>query len=199
MRRWMVRSIVLAGAAALAGGAFVLLRDDDDKPFEVYHYRAMCTRPHGFEQAAARSGTAPHPVFVYGPWDVREDSPEMFDEAGLDVWDPTEPGKVQLVACVDKVGRGEFVKRCDYTADFGDYFVNLYKGDYRVTLYEARTGKRVASPRFAGNRFGLDEEPTGEPCSLTVAVPADGPRSKDREGDAYIRQIRDALEPYVTH
>ncbi|WP_326697586.1 hypothetical protein OG909_09710 [Streptomyces sp. NBC_01754] len=194
----MICTLVLAGIAALVGGALVLLRDDDE-PFVVYHYRSMCADPQGFEQGAARSEAAPHPVFVYGPWDVREEHPEMFDRTELDVWDPTEPGKVQLVACVDDVGRGEFVKRCEYTADFGDYFVNLYKTNYRVTLYEARTGKRVASSEFAGNRFGLSEEPTADPCSLTTSVPEDGPRSIDREGGAYIRQIRDALAPHVMH
>ena len=69
---------------------------------------------------------------------------------GLDVWAPTDPAKVQFVACVERIGRGEFVKRCDYTvcsgaigdplegpggpsAPPGTYSVNLYKTNFRVT------------------------------------------------------------------
>jgi hypothetical protein len=201
---------VLAGVAALVGGAFVLF--GDDKPFVVFHYRAMCEKPHGFKQAAAHSATAPHPVFVYGYWDVRENNPKMFGPAGLDVWDPTDPAKVQLVACVDPIGRGDFVKRCDYSASSGSlgdpvggpagptgyYAKNMYKTNFRLTLYEARTGKRVFSTQFAGDNFGPDENESRDPCSLTTLVRANDPRSTDVEGDPFLRQIQDGLTPYVT-
>jgi hypothetical protein len=208
----MIWSIVLVGIVALGGGAFLLF--SDDKPFVVYHYRAMCEKPHGFKQAAARSAAAPHPVFVYGSWDVRENHPERFGPAGLDVWDPTDPAKVQLVACVDPIGRGDFVKRCDYTASqadplsgpvggpgapTGNYSVNLYKTNFRVTLYEARTGKRVFSSQIAGDNFGGDEDESADPCSPSTLVHANDPRSTERRGDPFIRQIQDELTPYVTH
>lgn len=174
----------------------------------------MCEKPRAFPQAAARSAAAPHPVYVDGYWDVRENHPERFGPGELDVWDPTDPAKVQVVACIRAVGRGEFVKRCDYTASgeglngpldggpdtpTGNYSVNLYKTNFLLTLYEARTGRRIAGAQFAGDRFGAEEEESrADPCSLTRLVRSNDPRSTDREGDPYIRQIRDALTSHVT-
>ncbi|GLY77628.1 hypothetical protein [Actinoallomurus iriomotensis] len=211
MRRLTIVAGVLAGVVVLGGGAFALFHDDET--FTVSRYRAMCDKPHGFKQAAARSATQPHPVFVYGYWNVREDHPEAFGAGALDVWDPADPAKVQLVACVDTAGRGAFVKRCDYTAQSGpidgplggpggptgNYSVDLYKTEFRVTLYAARTGARVATARFSGDRFGADEDENGDPCSPATVVHANDPRGSVREGTPYIRQIRDALTPYVTH
>lgn len=206
MRRLIKWVILLVVPAALVVGGFVLLQDD--KPFVVYRYRAMCEKPQGFEQAAPRAATGPHPVFVYGFWHVREDVPEMFDPAALDIWDPTDPAKVQLVACVDKVGRGEFVKSCTYRDNGdpfrqapisgGNYRIDLYKATYRVTVYEARTGRLLASSELTGDRFGPKGKPRAEPCSLTAYVHQSGPRVEEREADPYIQQIRDNLQPHVT-
>lgn len=207
MRRLIKWVICLAVASGLGVGGYVVLKDD--KPFVVYRYRAMCEKPQGFDQAAPRAASGSRPVFVYGFWNVRDESPELFDPAALDVWDPTDPAKVQLVACVDKAGRGEFVKSCNYQGSAdpfgqvpdgggGEFRIDLYKATYRVTVYEARTGRRLASSEFTGDRFGPKAKPRAEPCSLTAVTREDGPRVEEREADPYIQQIRDSLQPHVT-
>ncbi|MFB6891415.1 hypothetical protein ACFCX4_19165 [Kitasatospora sp. NPDC056327] len=194
--------ICLAVASGLGVGGYVLLQDDE--PFTVYGYRAMCEKPRGFDQAAPHAASGPRPVVVSGFWNVRDESPELFDPAALDIWDPTDPAKVQLVACVEKVGRGEFVKSCDYEPDpFGvpggaDFRSFLYKATYRVTVYEARTGKLLASPEFAGDRFRPEATPQAEPCPRAALTRASGPRFEQREAEPYVQQIRDALQPHVT-
>lgn len=204
MRRLAIWIVVLAGIAVLAIAAFV--RFSGDGPFVVYRYRTMCEKPQGFIQAAARSAQAPHPVFIPDYWDIRRIHQDMFTPAELDIWEPTDPAKVELVACVADVGRGEFVTKCDYTGDSvfgagdasGTYTVNLYKEIYRVSLFEASTGKSVASAQIAADNFGPDEKQDADPCAFSISVRAGASRSTDRPGTPYIRQIQDVLAPYVT-
>jgi hypothetical protein len=196
VRRLMIWLTVLAGVIALGAGAFALFIRD--RPVAVEQYRTMCEKPRGFKQAATLSATPPHPVFVDGYWIIRANNREMFSAAELEVWAPINPAKVQLVACVRNIGRGEFVKRCDYTGTSNRHSVNLYKTNLQVTVYEARTGKHVATVQIAGDNFGATQDRPIDPCPDTLYVRASNPPNTDRDGEPYIREIQNALAPHVT-
>lgn len=208
MRRKLIMTVVsLAGLVVLVGAGYLLFAPED-KPFVTYRYRTMCEKPRAFSQAAPRSAKAPRPVFVSDHWPARDD-PTKLSAVDRPVWAPTDPATVQLVACVAHVGPGEFVKRCDYkptgqdlsgrpaTGKHFPFSITLYKGRYRVTVYEARSGRPVGTVEVQGEEF---REPdangvVGDPCAPTATDWSQG--SRKEEGDPTVAQLRTALIPYV--
>lgn len=205
----MVKGALSAGVLTLAAvGYFAFF--DDDRPFTTYRYRAMCDEPRSFSQAAPRSDGSPRPVFVTDFWPVADSNPTELNAADLKIWAPTQPATVQLVACVTRTGQGEYVKRCEYvpTDDgFGNgaptrqsypFFVDLYKGVYKVTVYEARSGRSLGSAEIQGDSFRPEASKgsASEPCSPRSVVRGLG-ESSTQEGRPRVSQLRDVLDAYV--
>jgi hypothetical protein len=204
----------LAAALSLVWFGYLAFFDEEEEPFVTYRYRTMCQEPRAFPQAAPRSDKGPRPVVIDSYWSSAESGPTKPTAADLRVWDPAKPETVQLVACVDRTGRGEKVKRCVYEAtpdvlggaaagtDSGTrgalFSLYLYKGIYKVTVYEAATGKRLGSTEIRGERFRSDD-PNGsaaDPCPPRTTAPKPG-EDDEQESEPTPAQLRAFLDPYV--
>ncbi|GAA2666462.1 hypothetical protein [Streptomyces lunalinharesii] len=103
-----------------------------------------------FPETAEHTGAGPHPVAMFT---VSESgSPQqVFPTSGTaDYWSGNglDPHRVQLIACLDSPDEGEFLTDCKFTSDS----IKLYRGVYDVTVYEARTGKKLGSEHLLGSR-----------------------------------------------
>ncbi|MYT33206.1 MULTISPECIES: hypothetical protein [unclassified Streptomyces] len=102
-----------------------------------------------FPQAADHGGAGPHPIAMFGISESgsprlaypTSETAEYWSGNGLD------PHRVQLIACLDSPDEGEFLTDCKFTTDS----VKLYRGVYDVSVYEARTGKKVGSEQLLGS------------------------------------------------
>lgn len=181
----VVVGVVVAGVVALVIA--------NREPFTVSDYTAMCEEPRPFEEAAAVSVDGPHPIYIadYGVEPVPEEKA---------VWSPEDPGAVQLVACVVETGKGAFVKRCQYTRNGGGpitYTIDLYRGKYRLDVYEARTGTPVATKEVEGEQFVGNMDDPKEPCQGFLTVyDEDNPQSENL-GRPSAKTLRAALEEHV--
>ncbi|MET9916807.1 hypothetical protein ABZZ04_06935 [Streptomyces sp. NPDC006435] len=210
-RKTIGKVAALAAALALVWFGWSAFFDEEEEPFVTYHYRAMCEEPQEFSQAAPRSGKGPRPVVIDGYWPEADSGPDKPTAADLRVWYPTKPETVQLVACVERTGRGEQVKRCVYQTvpdaiggtGSGEtrqhpFSLYLYKGVYEVTVYEAATGKRLGSKEIHGESFRSDD-PNGsaaDPCPPRTIAPKPG-EDDEKESDPSVAQLREFLDPYV--
>ncbi|WP_411146794.1 hypothetical protein [Streptomyces sp. x-80] len=102
-----------------------------------------------FPQAADRTGTGPHPIAMFT---ISESGAprSLYPASGTaDYWsgNTLDPHRVQLIACLDTPDEGEFLTDCKFTSDT----IKLYRGVYDVTVYEARTGKKVGSEQLRGS------------------------------------------------
>ncbi|MFF2653957.1 hypothetical protein [Streptomyces sp. NPDC058045] len=191
-------ALVIAGVACGAGS--------DEGPSTVHGYREMCKKPRAFSKAAPYARSGPRPVFVSDFWPTRDSYPDPLGTVDRGTWAPEKPGKVQLVACVDHIGQGEYLTTCDYRGLQGSgiggtggdegFVVYYYKGKYKVTVYEARTGKRRGSTTVQGDIINPSYDRPRE-CPGMAAQPK---RSSDneREGDPSTDQLYEALAPFVT-
>ncbi|MFB9191897.1 hypothetical protein ACFFWA_02875 [Actinomadura verrucosospora] len=206
--RKAVKAGIFLGVVGMVVAGGVYLAMPDDKPFTVYQYRQMCSKPRGFKQAAQRAAGGPRPILVYGQWPVPDSNPTKMDTAALKIWAPTDPSTVQLVACVDLVGQGDFVQRCDYQPDNSGmlgqpqandrpFSYNLFKGRYAVTIYEALTGKLLTKTEVTGVDFRPDvpDGSAAEPCSPHAIADSTGEYKK--VGEPTIADLRTVMDPYV--
>ena len=163
---------------------------------DVNELQAYCY-PHGPEtlltgQPAYR-GKGPHPVLLATanptPLSANETplpSPgETPTAPAYDTYHP-DPVKAQLVACVVNKGKGKLVTTCNYSGGYVRYF---RQGQYDVTLYEARTGRRVGTAKVAG-----DDQFT---CSAQQTFFQSEPKSKTEWLDPSLPAFRKALSPWV--
>jgi hypothetical protein len=113
--------------------------------------------PSTFSGVAATANRPAHRSYRRGTGGVPPvrlgNDPTKLSAADPEGWAPTQPAAGQLVACVTHTGQGEFAKRCEYQPDAGDFgdaspagrqhpfSAGLHKGNYTVTVYEARSGK----------------------------------------------------------
>ena len=123
----------------------------DPPPRKMADFRELCEPPRRyFPTAAAHTGGGPHPMRVFQrangtvqtklvDADLRQPVPEQ--------WRPRDPRQVQLVACLDEPADGPVVGECRFTART----IPLHRGLYQVTVYEARTGVRVAEAELTGS------------------------------------------------
>ncbi|MEU7359004.1 hypothetical protein [Streptomyces olivaceoviridis] len=141
----------------------------------------------------AYRGKGPHPVLLAttSPTPLRATeaplpSPgETATAAPHDTYHP-DPAKAQLVACVVNKGKGKLVETCRYAGDYVRYF---RQGQYEVTLYEAKTGRKVGTTTVAG-----DDHYT---CLAQVSFVAGEPQSKTEWLSAGLPAFRKALAPWV--
>ncbi|MFJ2581375.1 hypothetical protein [Kitasatospora aureofaciens] len=102
-----------------------------------------------FTQTAEHTGPGPHPVAMFGIWESGA-SHAVYPPSGTpEQWsgNKLDPHRVQLIACLDEPDDGEFITDCKFTSDS----LKLYRGVYNVTVYEARTGKKLGNERVAGS------------------------------------------------
>ncbi|MCA2218105.1 hypothetical protein [Jidongwangia harbinensis] len=65
-------------------------------------------------------------------------------------WDPKDPAKARLVACMHRVDNGRKLRSCKF--DEPKTTVPMREGIYRLSLYEVATGKRLAEKKVAGEQ-----------------------------------------------
>jgi len=154
-------SVVLAVGVAYSGYWMFWMPKATDEPLAyTTDLRDLCDQsPTYYPDAAAFTGSAPHAVVVFAKGDdVLLDEVKLGD-AAPEAWRPSDVKSVQLVACLDDVQSGPRITSCT----FSDGSVPLYQGRYKGGLFEARTGKKVATisvdgvstptcPRFAVTR-----------------------------------------------
>ena len=188
LRQQRAYTAAAAATAVMVFGLGLLFRPSNDPPPTMGQYHAMCAKPRPFPQAAARSDTPPRPVFVD---DLDASTPMGGDP---DVWHPTDPTTVQLVACVTTAKRGEHHGACTYKGDGGTYTMNYYDGIYTISVYQARSGELLA--RTGGIRT-KGHPPTS--CSPSVTLPDDHTNDKSDEFLAPLTPYHwhRALDPHV--
>ncbi|MQA62787.1 MAG: hypothetical protein GEU86_15140 [Actinophytocola sp.] len=124
---------------------------------ETKDLSALCDdEPRFYSNTAAYTRTGPSPIVVFEPVGPNF-HPVFLTETELtkakpEIWQPDKarPQDVQLVACVSKPDEGEKVGSCTFTSNTFD----LHRGEYEVTVYEARTGKEVAELEVRGKDSG---------------------------------------------
>ncbi|WP_327147385.1 hypothetical protein [Nocardia sp. NBC_01329] len=184
----------LAGVALAAVTATVFAASGFAR-FDVTEYGALCGDGAGNPAAAPYSAAGPSPVYLGG------ELPEYTAFGPSAVWRPIDPGVVQLVACVAQERRGELVRTCQYPPGPGQPVgrtLNLFTAVYRLTVYEARTGNRLAAMAITGDEFGADPAiPEPDPCRAATGAPEDGLPGRRHSRPSH-RQIEQALTPFVT-
>ncbi|MGW1160285.1 hypothetical protein ACWD5Q_10695 [Streptomyces sp. NPDC002513] len=104
----------------------------------------------------AYGGKGPHPVLIaaQGDTELIAVTASPIPSAGSsippdDTYRPL-PEKAQLVACVGKEGTGPLLETCRYLGHGDDYIRYWRQGKYRVTVYEARSGRKIGTTRISG-------------------------------------------------
>ncbi|OIJ93245.1 hypothetical protein BIV24_11995 [Streptomyces colonosanans] len=141
----------------------------------------------------AYQGKGPHPVLIAttSPTPLRATqaplpSPgETATAPAPDTYHP-DPAKAQLVACVSNAGKGKLVTTCRYNHDYVRYF---RQGRYDVTVYEAKTGRRLGTTKVMG-----DDQ---YECLPQVTFFDGEPQSKTEWLSASLPAFRKALAPWV--
>lgn len=180
--------VVLAAVTATVFAASGFAR------FDVAEYGALCGGGAGNPAAAPYSAAGPSPVYLGG------ELPEYTAFEPSAVWRPIDPGAVQLVACVNQERRGNLVHTCQYPPGPGrpvGRTLNLFTAVYRLTVYEARTGNRLAAMEITGDEFGADPALADtDPCRAATGAPEDGLPGRRHSRPSH-RQIEQALTPFV--
>ncbi|WP_051164292.1 hypothetical protein, partial [Nocardia testacea] len=162
--------------------------------FDVTEYGALCAGGEGNPAAAPYSAAGPSPVYLGG------DLPEYTAFGPSAVWRPIDSAAVQLVACVGQERRGGLVRTCQYPPAPGQPVgrtLNLFTAVYRLTVYEARTGSRLASMEITGDEFGTDPAAAQiDPCRAAASAPEDGLPGRRYSRPSH-QQIEQALTPFV--
>ncbi|MFC8042955.1 hypothetical protein [Nocardia sp. NPDC057353] len=173
---------LLLGLAALVALFFVGVHVARENRPALADYAAMCDRPEPFAGAAE---PRPGPVGVYAAGDLNAVSPPN---------DPalpraTRPEDVQWVACATRTGVGAPVANCRYP-DGSE--LALIAGRYRLTVYEARTGRTVHQGDLPGDWFAPGTIPISDPCAATAGAAPDQP------GQRFGRPAPDQLRQFLT-
>jgi hypothetical protein len=183
----------LAGVALAAVTATVFAASGFAR-FDVAEYGALCAGGDGNPAAAPYSAAGPSPVYLGG------ELPEYTAFGPSAVWRPIDPGAVQLVACAGRERRGELVHTCQYPPAPGQPVgrtLNLFTAVYRLTVYEARTGNRLAAMEITGDEFGTDPAVSDpDPCRAATGAPEDGLPGRRYSRPSH-QQIEQALTPFV--
>ncbi|MFI5720265.1 hypothetical protein [Nocardia sp. NPDC051750] len=185
---------IAVAAAALAAVAGTVFAASGFARFDVAEYSALCSGGSGTTVAAPYTAGGPSPVYLAGGL------AEATTFGPSAVWHPVDAATVQLVACVSEVRLGELVRTCQYPPVPGQPVgrtLNLFAMVYRLTVYEARTGNRLAAIEIAGDRFATDPAVT-EPdrCRAATGAPEDGLPGR-RHSRLSHQQVQEAIGPFV--
>jgi hypothetical protein len=152
-------------------------------------YEGVCaTPPKPVPEAAVYlGGFGPHPVVFVG----RDVSYEGVLPA---TWQPADPYKVELVACVERASAGTPIS-CPYTDDAGHLYTRyVFHTKFRIRLFGATNAKLVTDAEVVAS--GVPGGRLEEECPASVkAVNGLGPGSVVTTLTA--RDIMEALDKYV--
>lgn len=161
---WVYDHPLATAAAVLAVAGVLLWRivlvDGPPRlPDETWKLEEACEDPgRAYPDAAPHGGGPPHPIAVFPELDHEYDESQP--------WLPDDPSDVQLVACLERVGRASPSEtvvtgagaplECEYGAPGiqvpgSGRPVPLVTARYRLTLYELRTGREVATEELDGD------------------------------------------------
>ncbi|MFI9503075.1 hypothetical protein [Nocardia sp. NPDC052566] len=149
--RWGAAGVVLLAVGYAVFWTFLVPKESDKALKSTRDLEPGCAglmaRKY-FPQTATYGGPGPHPIAIF----VKDDS-DFTDPASLgsdhpDHWQGAklDPARVQLIACLDKPDTGDHLTDCEFNGGK----LPLYRGTYDVTLYEAKTGDKVAEERITG-------------------------------------------------
>lgn len=150
--RRAVAALVVAGVLAFATWhvarpflvPITVSAADTPGPEDPAGYAPACERAGArFEGAAPYHGDPGDQTAVV--FQVGEDGRVDDPSSAVSLW----RGDVELVACSHQTGRGPegLVRSCPYTHDI---VIEHYQGQYRVDVYEARTGRKLGSVTVNG-------------------------------------------------
>ncbi|NKY57734.1 hypothetical protein [Nocardia flavorosea] len=184
-----------AAAAVLAVVAGTVFAASGFARFEVAEYGAVCHGGGGTTVAAPYTASGSSPVHLAGGLS------EITAFGPSAVWHPVDARSVQLVACVSEGRLGDLVRTCQYSPAPGHPVgrtLNLFAMAYRLDVYEARTGNRLAALDLTGEQFASDPAST-EPdrCRAAAGAPEEGLPGR-RHSRLSHQQIQRALAPFVT-
>jgi hypothetical protein len=176
---------VTAAAAALAAALAAILalaacggrqmHASDQAIRGGVHFSRLCEDGTYYTRAAAHQGGGPHPIEVFesSPGQGGSSSkpiyvPVLFGLHQSRAWRPA-PVDVQLVACSERSGDGSRSgTTCSYSGGSGAPF---YHATYDLKVYEARTGRQVASATVT---------PTNDRCPAFALVKTSDPKVFNR-------------------
>ncbi|NKY33734.1 hypothetical protein HGA13_11685 [Nocardia speluncae] len=184
-----------ATGAVLAVAAGTVFAASGFARFEVAEYGALCRGGGGTTVAAPYAVAGPSPVHLAGKLS------EISTFGPSAVWHPVDARSVQLVACVSEGRLGQLVRTCQYPPAPDQPVgrtLNLFTMAYRLSVYEARTGNRLAAIDLTGEQFAADPAVT-EPdeCRAAGGAPEEGLPGR-RHSRLSHQQIQRALAPFVT-
>jgi hypothetical protein len=161
------RLVLVAGAGAVAVALIawlVVVRsfgpESSELPFSAAGFSPACDGT-VFPDARAYKGDGPHPTVVFstdynlqlsGKWSTVQaiyDAKNPFSAA----WRSNDPGQIQAVACIALDGDPQDkVNECPYNmpSSSGPARIPMYRGEFTITLYEVRTGKRLHQTHISG-------------------------------------------------
>lgn len=160
------RMLLVAGTGALAVAlvAWLIVRslgpEGSDLPFSTAGFSPACEGT-VFPDAPAYRGSGPHPTVVFstdynvqlsGKWSTVQaiyNEKNAFSEA----WKSSDPRAIEAAACIELDGEPQdTIKQCPYndSARPGPTQVPMYRGEFTITLYEVRTGKRLHQAHISG-------------------------------------------------
>lgn len=150
-------------------------------------FARLCSGGGGYGAAAAYGGQGPHPLVVN-----QDSSGNPGEYSGPDYTmggaSESSPNAVQLVACSHLIGHAS--PKALLTCPYSDgYTQTTYQGRWRVDVYRARTGTKVASRILSGGQ-------TPGICEKLVTI-APGERQRVEATNPDDNTYREALSSLV--
>jgi hypothetical protein len=137
---------------------------------EIDDLTRVCDENVYYPELPKRAGKAPHPLalFIGDGSGLRYQDGTYYFSQGLSKtveqsWAPSDPRKVQMVACLDRVSVGAKIRSCKYD-DPKPETLTLLRANWRLRVYEAATGRKLLDKRMAGD---------DQTCPYVVLVRAD--------------------------
>lgn len=153
----------------------------------------LCDRWYYPKSPKYTAAVAPHPIAISvkdrKDLDFRSNKTYLssipYDAAPAlrDAWQPKNPAKVQLVACVDLVTIGPKVKSCRIDKPKPSS-IPMKEGRYRLSLYEVATRRKLFETRLTGEK---------ESCPFFILIGSDRSVYTELEDT----QLVEALRRYV--
>ena len=152
---------------------------------DSYDYDKVCTNKYSVSNAADYTKGSATVVAFYNSESSSTYYTNLYDIK--DSWrvDNDTPGAVQLVACLDFKGGSMAGKDCQFESDGENVSIPLYHSQYKLTVYEAKTGEVVTSEDIETN--------TNECPSFASYIKSDPKVYETPSGDL----IEGVLTPYA--
>ncbi len=124
---------------------------------EVQDLGRVCDENVYYPQSPKRAGKAPHPVvlLIDDGSGLRYQNGTYYFSQGLsktveNTWAAEQPGKVQMVACLDRVSTGAKIRTCSFD-DPEPAKVPLLHAGWRLRVYEVATGHTLLDKTMPGD------------------------------------------------